>query len=250
MTRLLVVNPNISTSVSELIEAEARRTARPETEIRMRTAASGVAYIETPLEALLAGGATAEILARDGGDVDAAVIAAFGDPGMPALKELLDIPIVGITEAALSTASLLGRRLAIVAISNRIAAWYGECVTYYGYSSRVAAIRSLQSPLQGIDSVQQDFRSDLVQLAYQVVDTEGADAVILAGAPLAGLAREVVGEIPVPVVDGIAAGVAQAELLVQLGTRAARAGSYTAPPVKENRGLSAEVSACLTDRPR
>ena len=48
--KLLIVNPNISRSVTDLIEAEARRVAAPDTVITMATAAAGVAYIETRFE--------------------------------------------------------------------------------------------------------------------------------------------------------------------------------------------------------
>lgn len=41
--RLLVINPNISTSVSDLIAAEARRSASAGTDITMHTAPFGVA---------------------------------------------------------------------------------------------------------------------------------------------------------------------------------------------------------------
>ncbi|MHA6626351.1 aspartate/glutamate racemase family protein [Pseudonocardia sichuanensis] len=243
--KLLVINPNISEDVSALIRAEALRAAAPGTEITVRTARSGVEYIETRLESLLAAPAVSQIIAEDAGDADAVVVAAFGDPGMPALKELVDVPVVGITEAALATASLLGARFSIVAISGRITAWYRECVGRNGLESRLASIRSLRTPLRGIGSVQQDFRADLVRLANEVVDSDGADVVILAGAPLAGLARGVASEIPVPVVDGISAGVAQAEVLVRLAPGTHRGGSFAAPPAKANAGLSPELAGLL-----
>jgi len=243
--QLLVINPNISESVSALIESEARRAATPGTEIRVRTARSGVAYIETRFESLLAAPAVAEIIAEDVDGVDGVVVAAFGDPGMPALKEMTDIPVVGITEAALATASLLGVRFSIVAISERITAWYRDCVERNGLGSRLASIRSLRDPLRGIGSVQDDFRDDLLRLANEVVEQDGADVVILAGAPLAGMARQVADQIPVPVVDGISAGVAQAEALVRLAPGPHRKGSLAAPPVKDRAGLSSHLTALL-----
>jgi allantoin racemase len=244
--RLLVVNPNISESVSALIEAEAKRAASTSTEIVMRTASSGVEYIETRVESLLASTAVAQVISEDVGTVDAVVVAAFGDPGMPALKELVDIPVVGITEAALSTAILLGARFSIVAISDRIKAWYRECVERNGLASRLASIRSLKESLPDIGSVQQDFGPHLLQLANEVVDSDGADVVLLAGAPLAGLAREIGDQIPVPVVDGISAGVAQAEALVRLAPGHHRKGSFALPPRKPNAGLSPELTRLLS----
>jgi allantoin racemase len=242
---LLVINPNISQSVSELIEREAHRVASPGTEITMRTARSGVAYIETRFESLLAASAVAEIIAEEANQTDAVLVAAFGDPGMPALKEMVEVPVIGITEAALATASLLGVRFSIVAISERITAWYRECVESSGLLSRLASLRSLHDPLHDVGSIQQDFREDLVRLANDVVDRDGADVVILAGAPLAGLAREVADQIQVPVIDGISAGVAQAEALVHLSPGRHRKGSFAAPPAKDNGGLSPALTAIL-----
>jgi Asp/Glu/hydantoin racemase len=242
--KILVINPNISDDVTGLIRAEAERVAGPSTEVVVRTAAAGVEYIETRLESLIAAPQVAELIAAEP-DVDAVVVAAFGDPGMPGLKELVACPVVGITEAALSTAALLGRRFSIVAISRRITAWYRDCVEQNGFGSRLASIRSLGETLPDIGSVQQDFRPHLLRLANEVVENDGADVVILAGAPLAGLAREIGASIPVPVVDGISAGVAQAELLVRLDSGTARRGSLAPPPLKPNAGLSPALSRLL-----
>lgn len=243
--KLLVINPNISESVSGLIQAEAARVACPDTKIVMRTAPFGVEYIETSMESVIAASAVTQVIAEEYADVDAVVVAAFGDPGLPALKELIDQPVVGISEAAFSTAALLGRRFSIVAISRRISIWYRECVERNGLGDRLASIRSLASAIPDIGSVQEDFGPHLVRMANETVEADGADAVILAGAPLAGLARQVRDSIPVPVVDGIAAGVAQAELLVRLGCGAHRKGSYAAPPLKPNGGLSPALTALL-----
>ena len=142
------------------------------------------------------------------------MVAAFGDPGMPALKELADVPVIGITEAALCAAALQGHRFSIIAISDRIRPWYLDCVERFGLGGRLASIRSINESLNGIGSVQQDFKETLLALSRQAVAEDGADVVILAGAPLAGLARELAGQIPVPVVDGISAGIRMAQSVV------------------------------------
>lgn len=244
--RLLVVNPNISEEVTELIHAEALRSCGPDTELVVKTAPYGFLYIETRFEALIAAGAVAEAIAEHHADVDGIVVAAFGDPGMPALKELTSVPVVGITEAALCAAALLGHRFAIIAISDRITAWYRECVEHFGFDARLTSIRSIHDTLGDIGTVQQDFRPTLVALARQAVQEDGADVIILAGAPLAGLARQLETEIPVPVVDGISAGIRLTEALVRLGAGPHRSGAFAAPPVKPRQGLSAHLDAALS----
>ena len=72
--KLLVINPNISESVSALIAAEARRVASAETQITMQTASFGVAYIETRFEAMIGAMAVAELAGAHADGHDALVI--------------------------------------------------------------------------------------------------------------------------------------------------------------------------------
>jgi len=243
--RLLIINPNISESVTALIEAEARRTAAPGTEITMKTAPFGVAYIETRFEALIGAYATAQVAAEHVEGHDAVIVAAFGDPGLAGLREALPVPVLGLSESALASACLLGHRFSIVAISQRISAWYREVVEANGLIGRLASIRALDQPLAGIGSVQTDHAQALRALCERAVAEDGAEVIILAGAPLAGLARAVRGELPVPVVDGVSSAVRHAETMVALSPGKARSGSFAPPPVKPNAGLPPAIERLL-----
>jgi allantoin racemase len=243
--RILLVNPNISDSVSDLIRSEARRSASPGTEIEVLTAPFGVAYIETRFEAIVGAYATAQVAAEHCGDFDAVVVAAFGDPGLGGLRELLPVPVTGMTEAALASAHLLGHRISIIAITPRIASWYREVVEGYGFRDRLASIRALDRPISSIGGVQQEHAQALKALAERAVDEDGAEVIILAGAPLAGLARSLHGELPVPVVDGVSSAVRHAETLVSLKPGRSLRGSFARPPAKPHKGLPAGIARLL-----
>lgn len=235
--RLLVINPNISESVSALIQAEAERSAPAGCTLTMRTAPFGVAYIETRFEALIGAWATAQLAAEHHAGHDAVIIAAFGDPGLAALREVLPVPVLGLTESALASACLLGHRFSIIAISQRIQAWYREVVESHALLPRLASIRALDRPLSAIGAVQQEHAEALEALCRRAVHEDGAEVLILAGAPLAGLARSLHGRLPVPVVDGVSSAVRHAHSLVALAPGKAREGSFAPPPVKPNQGL-------------
>ena len=243
--RILVINPNISESLTELIANEANRAASPGTDLTFATAPMGMAYIETRLEALIGGYASACIAAERHGTYDGLVIAAFGDPGLLGIKELCDVPVVGMTEAALASASLLGQRFSIIAISSRIKAWYRECVERSHLTTRLASIRNLQNPLRDIGSVQDDYSDHLIELAQLAVNEDGADSIILAGAPLAGLARKLKSELPVPVVDGVSSAIKHCESLIALKPGIAHEGSFSRPPKKPNKNLSQSLASML-----
>lgn len=243
--KLLVINPNISTSVTALIEAEARRSASATTTLTMQTAPFGVAYIETRFEALIGAYATAQVAAEHAPGHDAVIVAAFGDPGLAGLREVLPMPVLGLTASALASACLLGQRFSIVAISQRISAWYREVVEANGLAGRLASIRALDQPLAGIGSVQADHGAALQALCELAVAEDGADVIVLAGAPLAGLARSLRGRLPVPVVDGVSSAVRHAESLVALAPGKATRGSCAPPPAKANAGLPDAIARLL-----
>ena len=243
--RLLIINPNISQSVTELIRAEAQRTASSGTEITMQTATFGVAYIETRFEAMIGAYATAQLAGQHHAGHDAVIVAAFGDPGLAALREVLPVPVLGLTESALASACLLGKRFSIIAISQRIQAWYREVVQANDLSGRLASIRALDRPLASIGEVQAEHATQLRTLCQRVVEEDGAEVIILAGAPLAGLARSLRGQLPVPVVDGVSSAVRHAESLVALQPGKASAGSFAKPPSKPNQGLPEAIRQLL-----
>jgi Asp/Glu/hydantoin racemase len=56
----------------------------------------------------------------------------------------------------------------------------------------------------------------VMELIDEAVRLDGADVVIVAGGPLAGLAHSLGPRVPVPLIDGVAAAVALAEALVRL----------------------------------
>lgn len=247
--RLLLINPNISQSVTALIEAEARRAAAPGTEITALTAAFGVAYIETRFEALIGAYATAQLAGEHHAGHDAVIVAAFGDPGVAGLREVLPVPVLGLTESALASACLLGQRFGIVAISQRIQAWYREVVQGYGLEGRLAGIRALDRPIAAIGGVQDEHAEALLALCERCVAEDGADVLVLAGAPLAGLARSLAGRLPVPVVDGVSSAVVHAQSLVSLRAGRATRGSFAPPPAKPHQGLPPAIVRLLEGRP-
>lgn len=247
--KLLVINPNISHDVTRLIGTEANRSIRPGTELTLATAPFGVAYIETRAEALIGGYATLQVAAEQYRQHDAIVVAAFGDPGLAALREVMPIPVVGMTEAALVSACMQGGRFSVIAISQRIQAWYRECIAEHGLINRLASIRALDEPLQHIGRVQENQGDRLVELSRQAVERDGADTLILAGAPLAGLARDVGHRLSVPVLDGVTCAVTQAQAMVDMSPATPSAGSYAPPPTKGCQGLVPALAELVGRQP-
>ena len=102
--------------------------------------------------------------------------------------------------------------------------------------------------VRSIDDVQDEKEAVLIELALRTVTDDAADVVILAGAPLAGLANKIRDRVPVPLVDGIQAAVVMAEGLVRMKPRKATAGTYRRPAAKDSKGLSAALADVIGHR--
>jgi len=248
--KVLLLNPNTTAEVTGLLYAAGHRAASPGTELVAMTAKRGVPYIATRAEAQIGGAIALEMLAEAGSGFDAAVIAAFGDPGLFGARELFAFPVVGLAEAAMLTACMVGRKFSIVTFSRTLGPWYQECVAMHGLEARCAGIRALDEAFQSIADVQSEKEDVLVRLANLAVEQDGADVVILSGAPLAGLAEKVKNRISVPVIDPIVAAVRQAETLAVLKVRKAVAGTFRRPDAKPTKGLAEPLAAVIEHRDR
>ncbi|MDY8109914.1 aspartate/glutamate racemase family protein [Fulvimarina sp. 2208YS6-2-32] len=246
--RLLLLNPNTSRDITDLITEAARSVAPASVELTSVTADRGVPYIATRAEAVIGAGVALEILAEREGQYDAAIVAAFGDPGLGAARELFSVPIVGMAEAGMLTACMLGGRFAIVTFAEALGPWYRECVAMHRLDARCAGVLTLDNAFRSVGDVQNERADMLVELARRAVEEHGADVVVLAGAPLAGLARKVRDRIEVPIVDCVAAAVLQAVTLATLNPRAPAAGSFKRPMPKESIGLAKPLADWIGHR--
>ena len=235
--RLLLLNPNTTVALTDRMMTAAERVCAPTTQITPLTAPRGVPYIATRAEAQIAGAIALEMLAACHDQHDAAIIAAFGDPGLGGARELFSLPIVGLAEAGMLMACTLGRRFSIVTFAAALEPWYHECVEWHGLGARCASIRSLDGSFASISDVQEEKEALLVALAARAITEDAADVILLAGAPLAGLADKVRDRLSVPVIDCVGAAVKMAEGLVALGPRKATTGTFRRQAAKGNSGL-------------
>ena len=236
--RLLLVNPNMSTAMTETMATIARDVVGPEHETIARTADRGFPYIASRAEAQIAGGIVLEMIADNLSGIDAAIVAAFGDPGLRAARELFDLPVIGMAESALMSAAMLGERFSVVTFSPAMRRWYLDCVRDSGLMERCAGVRTPQDHPRNVADVGTALRAELVSLARSAVEQDDADVVVLGGAPLAGLAKEIAADVPAVVVDPITAAVAQAMAMVRIAPKQSFGLRRSKPLAKSSVGLS------------
>ena len=231
--RLLVVNANTSAVVTEKVTAAARESAAPGTEIVAVSGTFGARVIGTRAEHCIGEHSTIALVSRHASDCDAVVIAVSYDTGLRGARELLPVPVVGMTEAGLLTACMLGGRIGVITFGRRVLPLYHELVASYGLRDRIAGWRVLESTAAYARGAHDELDRELVATANDLVERDMAETIVLTGAVMAGVPRRLQSRVPVPVIDCLACAVRQAELLVKLGLPKPSTGSYAPPGNRE-----------------
>ncbi len=217
--RLLVVNGNTTSELTGSLAAQAEAFLGDAARVRAVTVGFGPAYIASRAEAAMSAHAVLDTVEREAGEAavpfDACLLACFGEPGIGAVRERLDVPVVGMAEASIMSAMQRGDRYAIVTVGRRWPGMLREQIRQWGVASRCAGILAL--PGNALDYVSRSAESALqVSLALDAAVEQGADVVIVAGAALAGYLPSLPRLPDVPIIDSYRAALAQVLALASL----------------------------------
>lgn len=247
--KLLLVNPNTTQAVTDAVLAAAQAAARAGTELKAVTGPFGPVVIGSRAENALAQHGVLQLVAEHAGGCDAVVLAVSLDTGLWACRELLPIPVIGMTEAGLLIGCTLGTRIGLVTYGRRMAPLYRELVSSHGLAARLAGVATIDLTPQQTFSDPGLVEAAVVAAARRLVDEEGAEAVLLAGAAMAAMAARLEPAIDVPLLDGVACAVALAEAQAGLKRPRARSGSVSATGGRAVVGVSPALTALFAGGP-
>jgi allantoin racemase len=228
MPRALVINPNTSASMTKDIERTAARVFLPPWSCVTEGAPAGPESLESWRDyALAAVGVLPLLGAHD--DCDGILLSCFGDPGLFGLKELARVPVVGIAEASMSTALLVGGKFGILAGMDRARPLMDSMVRTYGLEARYAGSESLSMRVLDFEKDRSATLDRLASACARLLE-RGADVVILGCAGLTGCQDELKSRVPVLAIDPVEAGCRMLKALVEGGLGTSRGGLYADPP--------------------
>jgi len=230
--KLLIVNPNSSEVVTGAIMESARRAASPKTELIAATPKAGPRNIDSAYGDYMAGhhmlAATREAVRVH--RPDAIVLAGFGNVGIGALKEIMDVPVVSISEASMAVASILGHRFSTLTMLRQFIPYQQDLVRLYGFEAKCASVRAININVEDCVTNREEALRQLGEQVQMLVREDGAEVVILACAGLCGYEEALTKMTGVPVLDPVTVAVKVAESLVALGLCHSKVRKFHAPP--------------------
>ncbi|WP_371153861.1 aspartate/glutamate racemase family protein [Jannaschia sp. 2305UL9-9] len=197
--RVLLINPNGTDSTGHDMAAIASDAVPSVCFDPVST--PGMAPVITTPETL--DEAAAHVAARDiPDDVHGVIVAAFGDPGLMALRRRLACPVVGIAEASMLRAAEGGARFSVATTTPALVGRIEQTAQRYGVADQMLPVRLTEGAPLPLMQDPELLRQAMLRAVLSCVE-DGAERVIIGGGPLARVARLLIAESPVPLIEPV-----------------------------------------------
>ena len=245
--RVLVINPNTSTGVTDQIVESAAHLSRAPLQFIGATGEFGAPYISSRTGVLIGQMAAMQLLARHHDECDVVWLCCFGDPGLDALREVSPVPVVGLAEPGCLAAAAGGRRFSIVTGGASWQPMLEELTRFWRIDAHLASVRTLARTAGELRNDPALAIASLAETCRACVTEDGAEAVVIGGAGFAGFTDAVrcAAGLPVPIVCPVEEALREIEALI-----AAPRPSSGGPAVIEVgwKGLTGELGGFLAER--
>jgi allantoin racemase len=219
--RILIINPNSDPEMTAVIQKSAKDFARGEFEVVCQPTPGAPLFIETYEDVLRAAPGMIRLLREHEDQFDAFVIACHSDPNLDGMKEITAKPVVGIGEASMKIASMLGHRFSVVTTkAHSIPNKQAQVAKLY-LQDYMASVVAPPPEMAGASDAEK-----LLGAAQMALEEDMAEVIVLGCAGLAGLDKRLAAVLGAPVLDGVACALIIATGLVKYGVATSKVRRY------------------------
>lgn len=235
--RILIINPNTTQSMTDKIGAAAQAVAAPGTDLKAISPDMGPVSIEGYYdEAFCVPGMLTAMREAEAAGFDGFIIACADDPGLDAARTALNGPVIGIAEAAMHAATIIGQSFSIVTTLASAKPVMEHLALRYGFERHCRSVRAADFPVLALEDPASDARAMLEAEITRCVEQDHPDSIILGCAGMADLNAALSAKFGIPVIDGVAAATKLMEALLGLGLKTSKTNGYAPPRAKPYTG--------------
>jgi len=202
--------------------------ARQGTKVTVEEVGEGPLSIESEIESYMSVGPFLEWLfaRRKDNKFDAIIIGCAGDPGLGAVRELMDVPVIGPAESAYHIACMVADRFSVISpkqaggkgVADDLVARTREM----GLNSRLASVEFVEMPV--VDMWSEDPTAVIKQakIAIDKAKENGAGAVVLGCMSMAFRTANTKWDVGIPIINPLTAAIKIAESFVDMDIQQSR----------------------------
>lgn len=196
--KILIINPNSSMEMTKAIQKSADNYARGEFEVVCKSTEGAPLFIETYEDQFKAAPGMTDMVRNNESEFDAFIIACHCDPNIELLKEITNKPVIGIGEASMKIASMLGHSFSVVSSEKHSIPNKEAVIRKYHLEGALASVRAPETEGCGCSSEEK-----YLEAATLALKEDMAEVIVLGCAGMAGLDKSMEAKLGAPVLDGV-----------------------------------------------
>ena len=204
-----------------MIQETANHYARNDIEVVCMSTPGAPGFIETYEDGVKAAPGMIQLVRENRAAYDGFIIACHADVNLDVLKEITERPVVGIGEASIKIASMLGHRFSVISDNDHSIPNKEALAHKYHLQNVLASVRA--PAIEWVDWKDQDKYRKVGEIA---IKEDKAEVLVLGCAGMTGLDRPLQEALNVPVLDGIVCAMIIAEGLIRYGVATSKARRY------------------------
>lgn len=204
----------------------------------------GAASLEDPVDVVTNAPYIIETVQQVDEPYDAIVIDCFGDPALDALRQIVDVPVVGANQAACSVATQLGRTFSVISILEEIELLLSDLATKYGFSDQLSSIRTVETEVLELEQHLDETAEKIALEAKEAAIEDDAHSVVLGCTGMNSVRQKATSlleqkGIDIPVVEPLSVGIQTAVMEARLGLTPSRRAYH--PPREKKRIIQFDI---------
>ncbi|MFC1729626.1 aspartate/glutamate racemase family protein [candidate division KSB1 bacterium] len=219
--KIVIINPNSDDSMTGAIQNTAEKYAGDDYEVVCLSTPDAPQFIDTYEDQIRAAPGMIRLVREYESKADAFIIACHCDPNLDAIKEITKKPVVGIGEASMKIASMLGHRFSVVSTAQHSIPNKEALIRKYHLQDFLASVRAPEGDTSGCSDEEK-----YLLAAETAIHDDMAEVIVLGCAGMAGLDKKLEQKLGVPVLDGIICSLIIASGLVKYGVSTSKIRRY------------------------
>ena len=220
--KICIINPNSSADMTQVIERNARNYAAGEFEVDCIPTPGAPEFIGSYEDAFESEAGMVKLVKEKQEEYDAFIVACHSDPALDLLKEISAKPVVGICEASVKLATMLGHSFSVVSTGQRPIPNKEALCRKYGVEASLASVvgpKEFKADWHSVES--------FIETGRRAIEEDGAEVLVLGCAGMGHITKQMEEELKVPVLDGVVCALIVATGLVKAGLSISKIRRYS-----------------------
>ena len=196
--KILIINPNSDLEMTKDIQKTADTFVDSDVEVVCKHTAGAPKFIETYEDQINAAPGMIKLVRENENEFDGFIIACHCDPNLDVIKEVTSKPVVGIGEASMKLASMIGHSFSVISMTEQSIPNKEVLIGKYHLQDVLASVRAPTEEHKKLSDEEKYYET-----AKLAIKEDGAEVIVLGCAGMTGMDKRLEKKLDTPVLDGV-----------------------------------------------